>query len=532
MKARIILRESIDSLKEGYGFDIQREDCISFAGKHGLEVVKEHQLVESSSAWKRDKFEAVIDEAIRQRDEIPAMIFPRVDRFARNLQAAGYYLGKLRLGSLIPMFAQEELRVDNETSAITVLMFFIHSFKADQDGRQMKHNLLKGREDLAEKVGQVPNGAVIWPFDYHPKKVYGQMATGRPSVNEQRADWVRKWAKSILEEGAGINAIEKWMDNEGIRTKRGRKITAKMVSDILRSRQLVGEFHWKGKLYLKDENLRILPDEQFEALQKRLDENRAKSYYNAVKWDYPPLPDVFHGCGERMKRIPLAARNGKKVAYYRCPKCRGLGRSIQAQPVWDVLHPKIELELLREERLIPAVSAEFGNKDTIDQLEYEIKTKDSQIRKWDEDKDAAFRLGMSLRNYPMERVQEQVDKAEANIHRLKAEKSVLENQLSTIKEQRMNEEGIRRLCRLVAGNLANLSKTQWQMLLKRLGLKVIIHSKDDITVRVALPPIRKSEIEFNQFLSAIALDRAFTSICLWQTKPSPERLPSIFSCST
>ncbi|GAI76127.1 unnamed protein product, partial [marine sediment metagenome] len=417
------------------------------------------------------------------------------------------------LSGLIPMFSQEDLRVDNETSAMTVLMFFIHSFKADQDGRQMKHNLLNGRDDLVG-AGQVPNGAVIWPFDYHPKKIYGQMTNGKPSVNKERAEWVRRWAKSILEEGMGINAIEKWMDEKGIRTKRGKKITAKMINDILRSRQLVGEFRWKGELYLEDESLRILPDEEFEALQKRLDENKARSYYNAVKWDYPPLPDVFHVCGERMKRVPLPARNGKKIVYYRCPKCKGGGRCVQAQPVWHLLRPKIESELLRVERLIPAVSAEFGNKDTRDRLEHEIKTKDTEIQKWDEAKDVAFKLGMTLKNYPVERVQEQIDKAEANIQRLNVDKLLLENQLSTLKEQQLNEEGIRRLCQLVAGNLAKLSKNQWEIVLKRLGLRVIIHSKEDITVKVALPPIRESEIEFSQFLSANALDKAFTSIAL------------------
>ena len=426
MKARQILRESNETLREGYGFANQREDCLEFENQHGIEVIKEHQLVESSSTWKREEFDHIIQQVIADKDEIPVIVFPRVDRFARNLEAAGYYLGLLRRNGLVLMFAQENLIVDNEASAMQVFTFFIHSFKADQDGKQLRHNLLGGRDKLPEKAGQVPNGAVIWPFDYHPKKVYGQMTTGKPSVNEQRGEWVRTWARSILEEGIGINAIERWMAEENVRTKRGKKITAKTVNDILRSRQLVGEFRWKGKLYLKDEKLRILPDGEFEALQKRLDENRARSYYNAVKWDYPPLPDVFHVCGERMKRVPLAARNGKKIAYYRCPKCRGQERCVQAQPVWDLLRPKIELELLREERLIPAVSAEFANKDTIDRLEHQIKTKDTEIQKWDEAKDVAFRLGMTLKNYPVGRVQEQIDKAEANIQRLKADKSILE----------------------------------------------------------------------------------------------------------
>ena len=85
------------------------------------------------------------------------------------------------------------------------------------------------------------------------------MTTGKPSPNTVRVEWVRTWTKSILEEGIGINAIQRWMDEKGIRTERDKKITAKMVNDILRSRQLVGEVCWKVKLYLKDEKLRILP---------------------------------------------------------------------------------------------------------------------------------------------------------------------------------------------------------------------------------------------------------------------------------
>jgi len=514
MKARLVLRESGESLKEGYGFENQREDGFKFAGQHGLEIARVHEVVESATKWKREKLEDIIAEAIREKDEISWVIFPRADREARNQLAGGYYVYQLVSAGLTVGIAAQNLILHRESSPMDYFVFNLHLFKAEEDASQIKRNLLGGRDKLAEKARQAPNGAVIWPFDYHPKRIYGQMTTGKPSVNDTRAEWVRKWAKSVLEEGMGINAVEKWMEEQGIRTKRGKKITAKMVSDILRGRQLVGEFHWKSELYLKDESLRILPDEEFEALQKRLDENRARSYYNAVKWDYPPLPDVFHVCGERMKRVPLAARNGKKIAYYRCPKCRGQGRCVQAQPVWHLLRPKIESELLRAERLIPAVSAEFGNKDTIDRLEHEIKTKDAQIQNGDEAKDVAFKLGMTLKNYPVERVQEQIDKAEANIQRLKVDKSVLENQLSTVKEQQLNEEGIRRLCRLVAGNLANLSKNQWEIVLKRLGLRVVIHSKDDITVKVALPPIRESEIEFSQFLSAIALDRALTSIAL------------------
>ena len=67
MRARLVLRESGESLREGYGFENQREDGFGFAGQHGIEIIKVHELVESATKWKREKLEDIIDEAIRER---------------------------------------------------------------------------------------------------------------------------------------------------------------------------------------------------------------------------------------------------------------------------------------------------------------------------------------------------------------------------------------------------------------------------------------------------------------------------------
>ena len=70
MKARLVLRESGEVLKEGYGFDNQREDCLKSVAKYEDKVAKEHQLVETSTTWNREKFQKIIDEAIQERGEI------------------------------------------------------------------------------------------------------------------------------------------------------------------------------------------------------------------------------------------------------------------------------------------------------------------------------------------------------------------------------------------------------------------------------------------------------------------------------
>lgn len=496
MRARRVLRESNETLKEGYGFDNQREDCLKCEGKHGLEVVKEDNLVETSSSWNREKFQKIIDEVIQEREEITVVVFSRVDRFARNLAAAGYYLGLLRQNGLTVVFAQEDLVVDNEASVMTVLMFFIHSFKADQDGKQIKHNALGGRDKLATEAGEIPNGMVIWPFDYMAKRNYGQMSTGRPSINKERANWVKKWANS-LQDGDGLAEICRKMNDDLVLTPsaaKGRKNPAriwssKAIRDILLSRQLIGEFWWKGTCYLKDEDLRILIDEQFEAIQRRLDENRERSFYNATKYDYPPLRKMVF-CGYHTNQIMYGKPSGRTLWYY-CPVCKKEDRrnEIRSRVLWEGYKRGIEDKLMAEERLIPAMKAQFENEDAKDSIEHEIRKKGDEIKGCEGKKDAAFRLGMSIKDYPPERVQGHIDVVEHKIRCLKTERADLEKKLGVLREQTLNEEGIKRLCKVVARNIGRLTKNQWEVFNKLLRLRITVFGKESVVVNVALPPI-------------------------------------------
>jgi len=379
-------------------------------------------------------------------------------------------------------------------------MFFIHSFKADQDGRQIAHNLLGGRDNLAKIACEIPNGMVMYPFDYRPKRIYGKMTTGKPTVNEYRATWVRRWADWLLKEGVGLADICVRMNNERLPPPRASKEykkpaatwSPKTVRDILRSRQLIGEFWWKGERYLKEDGLRVLSDEEFANVQARLDQNRDRRAYNACKYDYPPLRKmVYHQCGAMMYAKP----SSRKPCYY-CPKCP---RSyVNAEKLWDRIQTHVKEELLKEERVIPALRKQFNEGGTIAKLEKDIESIEAGIEKSENAKDAAFRMGMTLKNYPPERVQEEINKAEEQIRRLKDDKADLEKRIAALKEQTLNEEGIRRLCRFVGNNLQNLSKEQWQMLLQMLKFKVVIENREQASATVALPPLRKGEFQFSR----------------------------------
>ena len=175
----------------------------------------------------------------------------------------------------------------------------------------------------------------------------------------------------------------------------------------------------------------------------RLDHNIERRYYNATKYDYPPLRKlVFHHCGQLMYSWPCF-----KKPRYRCIVCREL---VDATILWSEIKAELVNRLLREDRLIPALQAQFDSKETAGTLEQDIKLKDSEILKWRCAKDNAFRMGMMLKNYSTEKVQQHIDEAQGHTERLAIEKASLEKQLATLREQGLNIEGIRRLIEIIA----------------------------------------------------------------------------------
>ncbi|MFC1958110.1 hypothetical protein ACFLVQ_00895 [Chloroflexota bacterium] len=101
-------------------------------------------------------------------------------------------------------------------------------------------------------------------------------------------------------------------------------------------------------------------------------------------------------------------------------------------------------------------------------------------------------MGISIKNYPAERVQEHIDAIEQKIQCLKTERTDLKKKLEVLSEQTLNEEGIKRLCKVVARNIGHLTKNQWEVINKLLRLRITVFSKESVVVNVALPPILKT----------------------------------------
>ena len=116
-KAFVIIRVSGQDQLKGYGPDVQWfEDVIPNASLLGLEVSEKYRCViqERATTWERAKFEGLMREALTlyQKNEIEALLFPRVDRETRFIFGSFTLLCEAIKAGLKVFFARERFELD------------------------------------------------------------------------------------------------------------------------------------------------------------------------------------------------------------------------------------------------------------------------------------------------------------------------------------------------------------------------------------------------------------------------------------
>jgi len=116
-KAFVIIRVSSQDQLKGYGPNVQWfDDVIPNAPLLGLEVSEKYRRViqESATTWERAKFEGLMREALTlyQKNEIEALLFPRVDRETRFIFGSFPLLCEVVRSGLKVFFARERFELD------------------------------------------------------------------------------------------------------------------------------------------------------------------------------------------------------------------------------------------------------------------------------------------------------------------------------------------------------------------------------------------------------------------------------------
>lgn len=159
-RAIIFARVSTNDQKNGHSLDAQVSRLQAYCKKKNLEVVKEFQLVESSTCGEREQFCKLIDFINEQENEV-ILVIDAIDRLQRSFREVPV-LEKLRISGKISIhFLRENQVLDKKFNSAQLMgyqMFIIMaticaSSISDNVKRGIQHKLQKG-----EWIGKAPFG--------------------------------------------------------------------------------------------------------------------------------------------------------------------------------------------------------------------------------------------------------------------------------------------------------------------------------------------------------------------------------------
>lgn len=215
------------------------------------------------------------------------------------------------------------------------------------------------------------------PFGFEP---------GRGAVREDEARWIREAYRRVLDEGAAVYAVAKWLSEEGVPTAGKAELwTPRAVRAMLLRPRNAGVLVHKG----------VEISETLPAIVTRADWERMKALLNNDDRKPKRGPKATHllsgiakcaVCGYSLTHVISHKGKGRRYATYKCSNNQPVGRGT---------HPSMvaaEFEGLVLGKLLDLLAASDGAPDTVDASKLRgIQTRLDEIA---EEKDAATQLGL------------------------------------------------------------------------------------------------------------------------------------------
>lgn len=318
---RVSTKEQIKNLS----LSTQREICEDYCARNEVRVAKVFvEKGESASTADRPQFRELLAYCTEHRSHIGYVVVHSLSRFARN--TADHHIVRALLGKHGITLRSATEPIDDTSSGrlLETVIGGVAQFENDR-----KSELAVERMQAALKLGrwtfQAPLGYITQPVGktspsllHDPKtaplirKAFEMFATGRYS----KRDVLRK-----------LNAV-------GLRTKRGRPLTAQSLSSILKNPIYTGRVvvpRWCVDLPGDFEP--IVSESLFRTVQALLRDRRPNSRRHLR--NHPDFPlrrfALCSSCGGPMT-ANWVQRGGRRYGYYRCwnPRCsaRGIRRRV------------------------------------------------------------------------------------------------------------------------------------------------------------------------------------------------------------
>ena len=216
----------------------QEESIRQYCLSRGFELVKTYRDTASGSTMDRPAFKQL--EADIYTDNIDGIIVQKLDRLSRSLIDARLFTDKLLKDDKFFLAITEGIDTSQASGKLLYNMLLVIA-EAERDA--IASRMAEGKKHLLSK-GRFPSSYC-----------YGYRRSGKGGnfvVIPEEAERIQQIFDAYLEHES-IGQVEKLLDQQQIRTRKGKRFCRQSILNVLRHEIFsTGQFRWKGELVDSD----------------------------------------------------------------------------------------------------------------------------------------------------------------------------------------------------------------------------------------------------------------------------------------
>lgn len=302
MTAVIYARYSSDNQREE-SIEGQIRECTAYAKRSGIRVVDTYvDRALSAKTDNRPQFQKMISDS--SEGYFDTVLVWKLDRFARNRYDSAHYKNILKKNNVKVVSATETI----SHGAEGILLESMLEGMAEYYSAELSEKITRGLTENALKCKF--NG--------------GTRTIGYRINSEQRYEIDPESAPLVLEafklyvSGKTMKEVTDIVNDKGLRTARGQKLTLSVTQRMLQNRKYIGEYSYSGHVTVSGMP-QIVPNDLFEKAQRTLINNKRAPARHKASDDYLLTTKIFCGdCGSLMVGEIGRGRNNQQYRYYKC----------------------------------------------------------------------------------------------------------------------------------------------------------------------------------------------------------------------
>ena len=417
MRGAIYARYSAGPRQTDQSIEGQLRVCRSFCESKGIQVVGEYcDRHISGRTDERPEFQRLIQDAKLKKFE--AVIVYKTDRFARNKYDSAIYKRELKKAGIQIFYAAEAIPEGPEGIILESLMEGL----AEYYSAELAQKIRRGMNESALKCQSTGPGCPLG-YKVDDQKHY--------QVDQDTAEIVRTIFDMYIK-GIPNAQICEFMNNRGLKTKRGNAFNKNSINRIIKNRKYIGEYHYQD-VVIPGGIPAIITPEVFAMAQAEMERRRTRKKPAEPKAEYLLSGKLFCGhCKSPMQGVSGTGKTGRKWYYYYCPNNRGKKKDCEKTQV-----PRDNLEalvanlttgyILKEEMLSELAAKVYGAQEANNdkQAQIDLYTKKlSEIKKGIANIVKAIESGVATASLP------------ARLEELEQEQTVVEGELQFLHNAR------------------------------------------------------------------------------------------------